>query len=143
MLARSTPAMVLVLMTIVLSSCQSTSRPLPPDANVTVRNKTHFPDYVWTGKGISSSPSIPKPITRVDPIYPRELIGTKLQGAALVEFAIEPDGSTSHVQIRNATNRYFAAAAMATVKKWKFIPAFHEGKAIAMRAVQEIIFSPD
>lgn len=115
----------------------------PEGANDAIKKEYQVPDYVWKGtKEDPGPPSPPKPIKRQEPKYPKELKKLKMNGSALVSFVIETNGTTSNVVATKATNKYFAAAAEEAVKKWKFKPAKHKGKSIAISTKIPLKFKP-
>lgn len=132
----------LVVVTLCLCSCQSTPQTMPPDATVAVFNRESYPEYAWGDRAAGAPTSGPQLIIREALVYPLALVGTGLRGTAKIGWVIEADGSTSHVQILAATNRYFGAAAKAAVEKWKFVPAQSQGKPIPIITEYMFTFEP-
>ena len=65
------------------------------------------------------------------PVYPARALDRGIAGWVDLEFTVEPDGSTSHVEVlvqaRRAQDQYFRREAVAAVEQWKFEPrVFHE-----------------
>ena len=125
-----------ILATLVLCSCQSTPQTLPPDAQIAIKNEPLFPDYVWHGDGVKEHPTRPQIISQAVPAYPLPLAGRGLRGTAIIGWVIEADGSPSHVQILEASNRYFGDAAKTAVEKWRFTSALFQGKTVAISSTQ-------
>lgn len=79
-------------------------------------------------------------ITATPPIYPYRAAVGLVQGAALITFVVEKDGSTSDVTIRRASHFAFGLAAREAVQKWKFAPARKDGVPVRTRMMVPILF---
>lgn len=84
--------------------------------------------------------SLPSPIYRVAPEYPKELSAKKISGKVIVGFYVERDGSVQTVYLVSATNEGFVRSAMACVKKWRFQPGMRKGNVVRVRMVIPIEF---
>jgi len=60
---------------------------------------------------------------RVNPAYPADLKGAKVDGAARVRCHVSKNGDVASVELVSATDPAFGAAAVAAASKWKFDPA--------------------
>lgn len=69
----------------------------------------------------------PKPVTRIDPKLPHELIGTGFSGEAVVEAIIDTDGTVLAVRRLKGDPRW-AAEVVRAVRRWKFEPALCDGE---------------
>lgn len=73
----------------------------------------------------------PTPIIRVMPKYPISAARNKREGWAKMSFIVETDGSVSNVLVTETSgSKDFAIAAKKAVSKWKYQPAFEDGKPI-------------
>lgn len=73
----------------------------------------------------------PEPIKRVHPRYPIRAAKNGREGWAKVSFVIEKDGSVSNVLVNETSgSAEFANASKRAVSKWKYKPAFENGKPV-------------
>lgn len=73
----------------------------------------------------------PRPIKRVNPIYPKDAAKNNREGWAKLSFVIGTDGLVSNVLVKETSgSKDFADAASRAVSQWEFTPAFADGKAI-------------
>jgi TonB family protein len=112
----------------------------PDDANVAVRQELKFPEGLWTPEEGGEDLVAPILVKVRRPVYPNKLNGTGVSGYAIIDYVIEADGRTTHVQVVEASNRYFAVSARSAVDAWKYRPAFVDGKPVALRAQQKFQF---
>lgn len=112
----------------------------PDDANVAVRQELKFPEGLWTPEDGGKDLVAPVLIKVRRPVYPSKLNGTGVSGYAIIDYVIEADGRTTHVQVVEASNRYFAVSARSAVDAWKYRPAIVDGKPVALRAQQKFQF---
>jgi TonB family protein len=61
-------------------------------------------------------------ISKVDPEYPRALLSQQRNGAVLVKFVVQTDGSVEAVEAIKSPDRKLSAAAVTAVKQWRFAP---------------------
>lgn len=61
-------------------------------------------------------------------VYPIELAAKKQAGSATLVFLIDPLGHTRRIEVREATQPEFGAAAAAMLAAWQFTPAKKDGK---------------
>ncbi len=121
-----------------------TPAPEPPSINVSASNST--PDL--SGIVGSAPVSIPKPVAqtmkvsqvvsqgllikKVDPVYPKQAIDGRIQGAVQLDAHIAKDGSISSIKVLSG-DPVLAAAATDAVKQWKYKPYFLDGQPIAIQ----------
>jgi len=121
-----------------------TPTPEPPSMSVSAGSST--PDL--SGIVGSAPVSIPRPtaqtvkvsqgvsqgllIKRVDPVYPKQAIDGRIQGAVQLDAHIAKDGSISSVKVLSG-DPVLAAAATDAVKQWKYKPYFLDGQPIAIQ----------
>jgi protein TonB len=76
------------------------------------------------------------------PVYPPRALERGVAGWVDIEFTVEPDGSTSHVAVADAsTDTYFRKEAVAAVEQWKFEPRVFMNRPIAQRSYTRIRFA--
>jgi TonB family protein len=63
-----------------------------------------------------------------------------VNGEALIDFSIGPDGVPTDLKVVSATAPEFGEAALICVSKWRFRPAFVDGRAISSRMQIPIVF---
>lgn|GEM_PF-5925713 len=83
----------------------------------------------------------PSPMLRTKPFYPEELRLSQLEGNVLLEFTVTTDGRVSDVKIRQSSHPLFGAAAVASVREWRFTPAIKSGACVAAKVSLPISFS--
>lgn len=85
-----------------------------------------------------------RPIYRMAPRYPRSLKRRKIEGEVTVEFTLNVAGLVeSPVITHSVPEGLFDNAALKAVKKWKFHPQLDDGKPVAVRVTQRIVFKLD
>jgi TonB family protein len=75
----------------------------------------------------------PKFLRGFAPFFPPPLAGKGQWGYADLDFAVQPDGSTSDFRLVEATVPDFGRAAAIAVQKWKFTPALKNGRPVRVR----------
>ena len=71
----------------------------------------------------SAAHADPKPIKRVDPVYPVEAARAGTNGFVEVEYTVDAAGKVASVSVLNAKPaRTFESAAVKAVKQWQFAP---------------------
>jgi protein TonB len=75
----------------------------------------------------------PKPIKRVQPLYPAELKAARVTGEVVVSFVVAADGSVKNVCVEKATDTAFGEAAAAAVSTWEFEPGYKNGVPVACK----------
>lgn len=92
-----------------------------------------------TGSGQNANP---KPIVRVEPIYPRMAKTQGITGSVVVEFTITTTGEVENIQIIKADPEdVFEEAVEQALAQWQFSPQLEHGVAVARRARQTIRFN--
>ncbi|WP_448565381.1 energy transducer TonB [Thalassotalea ganghwensis] len=72
----------------------------------------------------------PIPIERIQPKYPISEARNGRSGSVKMSFVIDKEGSVKNVLVTEATSKAFSKEALRAVKKWKYEPAFEDGKPI-------------
>ena len=72
-----------------------------------------------------------KSIDRVSPVYPIEQAKRGRDGWVMVNFVVEPDGSTSNIVIEDSSGtKSFERSTIKAIKKWQYQPATENGQAV-------------
>lgn len=86
----------------------------------------------------------PGVLARVSPIYPNQAKMRKLNGKVVLEFVIGIDGSVKDIKvISSQPGAVFNDAAIQCIKRWRFSPGTKDGKLVASRVQQAILFTLD
>ncbi|MFT3782196.1 MAG: energy transducer TonB [Nibricoccus sp.] len=83
----------------------------------------------------------PKPIKRVQPLYPAELKANKISGEAVVSFVVDTDGTVKNIRVERTTEQAFGEAAVAAVAEWKFEPGSIKGTPVPCQLSLPLVFS--
>ena len=84
---------------------------------------------------------MPAALVQTAPQYPFVLRKAGIQGEALVEFLIGPDGSVVEAAVLRATDVRFGDAAVDCIKRWRFEPGRVDGKPVTCRMQVPIQFT--
>ena len=76
----------------------------------------------------------------VGPQYPLALRRQGIQGQALVDFIVQPDGSVTDVQVISADQPEFGTNAVAAVRQWRFAPGRSAGVAVRTHMRVPMVF---
>ncbi len=90
---------------------------------------------------ISQPPEI---VERVPPKYPRDAAEGKVEGSVHMQFTVDAQGRVQDVSvISSEPENVFDAAAVASVKEWRFNPALQDGEPAPVETRQTIHFELD
>jgi TonB family protein len=91
------------------------------------------------GNGVSQ----PRLLQDFKPIYTAEAMRAKIQGTAVVECVVLPDGTVGDVQIVKSLDPTFGLdqEAVKAAKRWKFIPGTLKGQPVAVLVLIELTFT--
>ncbi|MDA3873321.1 MAG: energy transducer TonB [Kiritimatiellae bacterium] len=93
---------------------------------------------------ISELDQPPRPVVRVNPIYPPQARMRKIEGYVTVEFVVGIDGLVSGIQmVSREPGELFVRAVERAVKGWRFEPGQRGGEAVPSRVRQRIDFTLD
>ena len=82
------------------------------------------------------------PLVRIAPIYPKRALRMRQEGSVTLTFIINPNGTVRNVKVKSSKpKRIFDAAAIRSIKRWKFKPKLQNGKAVSQQGQQTIVFS--
>jgi TonB family protein len=85
----------------------------------------------------------PEAVNLVVPAYPEELKKQNVKGAAAISFFIDETGRVRVPSVAESSRSEFAAAAVAAVSQWTFVPPLRKGRPTRVFAVQEFNFTPE
>ncbi len=75
----------------------------------------------------------PELLESVEPIYPRDRIGSGDEPTVYLHITVEPDGTVSEAHAEGEHDAAFDEAAMSAVRSWRFTPARRSGQPIRGR----------
>jgi protein TonB len=81
----------------------------------------------------------PRLVHQTRPVYPEDAFTQKVQGMVEVDLLIGERGEVAHAEVRRSIPP-LDAAALETVREWKFTPATREGRPVAITAVAPVTF---
>lgn len=91
---------------------------------------------------ISELDQPPRPVVRVNPLYPPHARMRKIEGYVTVEFVVGIDGQVSGIEMVNSDpGDLFVRAVERAVKGWRFEPGQRGGEAVPARVRQRIDFT--
>ena len=83
----------------------------------------------------------PKVLHAVKPVHPEEAIRDSLEGKVFLKFIVNVDGSVSDVKVLRTTgSKVFQKAAIDAISQFRFKPAEHNGKPVAVWMTQPVTF---
>lgn len=84
----------------------------------------------------------PRPITRLQPIYPSEARRRGIEGLVTLEFIVAPDGTVRDPKIiASEPGDLFTESALRAVRRWRFSPGSREGQPVTTRVKQTVNFT--
>ena len=96
---------------------------------------------VSTPMEINQVDSPPTKISGSAPTYPRWARPSRSEGTVTLRFVVGADGKVSNVKVQRVKgDKRFGAAAVRSVKKWRFKPAIDNGVRVAVWGIQTISF---
>jgi TonB family protein len=87
--------------------------------------------------------TLPQVRTTREPVYPVELGAERITGQVVLEFTIDPDGTTSNVHAIESSHPAFTAEAEKAFQAWTFEPATKDGQPVSLRTRIVVNFEPD
>jgi TonB family protein len=91
------------------------------------------------GSGVTS----PVPVFQPTPQYTSDAMRARVQGTAMLQCVVRPDGSVSDVEVVRSLDRTFGLdeEAIKAAKRWRFRPGTLRGEAVPVRVVIEMSFT--
>jgi protein TonB len=115
----------------------------PGDKGVGTSTGTDTPGFgegaVPGGPGVT----LPIPILRATPKYTVEAMRARVQGVAMIECVVLPDGTVGDARVTRSLDRIFGLdeEAIAAAKRWRFRPGLLNGKPVPVIVTIELAFS--
>jgi protein TonB len=81
----------------------------------------------------------PKLVKQTRPVYPAEAFNKKIHGMVEVEILIDERGDVAYAEVRRSIPA-LDAAALRTVRQWKFEPAMEAGRPVPVMAIAPVTF---
>ena len=75
----------------------------------------------------------PKILHETEPVFPSVFEDEEVAGGATIDFIVDPDGSTSEVQVADADDAAFGEAARNAVARWKYSPGLKNGRPVRVK----------
>jgi TonB family protein len=99
-----------------------------------------------TGGGVyrpGSGVTVPRILREVRPQYTSEAMRAKIQGVALLEVVVMPDGSVGRVEVERSLDRVFGLdqEAIKAAKQWRFAPGMRMGQPVPVLVTIEMYFT--
>jgi periplasmic protein TonB len=90
-----------------------------------------------------SGVSFPKLLREVRPAYTADAMRAKIQGTAIVEAIVLPDGTVGEVRISKSLDSSFGLdqEALKAAKQWRFVPGTKNGQPVAVYVTIELTFT--
>jgi protein TonB len=87
--------------------------------------------------------TLPVPILRATPKYTVEAMRARVQGIAMIECVVMPDGTVGDARVTRSLDRRFGLdeEAIAAAKRWRFRPGLLDGKPVPVIVTIELAFS--
>ncbi|MCC3862283.1 energy transducer TonB [Pseudemcibacter aquimaris] len=86
--------------------------------------------------GFSASDGEFLPIVRVNPAYPSRAAENGVEGYVLVEFTVQPDGSTADVIVIESSHKMFERNAVRAAQKYKYKPRVVDGEPVPVTGIR-------
>lgn len=77
------------------------------------------------------------PTIRVAPAYPERCAAQNIEGVVLVQFDVTPEGDVVNPRILSSPHSCFDRTVIRAVSRWKYAPAYENGRPVARRGVVE------
>lgn len=125
-------ALVLFAGSLVAASQQGQGTPAPPLIvhRPVCTEKNPRPDCLSAPRVISSSP----------PTYSEEARKAKIEGDCIVSMVIDDKGNPNNLHVVSSLGMGLDERAIEAIKKWKFEPAFKDGKPVAAKLTVQVSF---
>ena len=84
--------------------------------------------------------SAPEAITKVDPIYPQDLMQDHVEGTVVLRAIIRSDGTVAEVRVLDGVDERLNENARKALEQWRFRPGTKDGVPIDIEAVVRVPF---
>jgi periplasmic protein TonB len=93
---------------------------------------------------ISDLDEPPRPLARLNPIYPPQARMRRIEGEVVVEFIVTMEGAARDIAVVSSRpGDIFTSAAVRAIEGWRFTPGTKGGEAVATRVRQKVAFKLD
>jgi TonB family protein len=100
-----------------------------------------FPASTDRAFSIADVQDKPKAISRIAPSYPYEAKQAQASGSVVIEFIVTAEGTVANARIVSSSHRIFEAAALASIRQWRFEPGKINGRPVNTKMQQTIVFN--
>lgn len=84
----------------------------------------------------------PRPLARLQPLYPPQARMQNLEGYVTVEFVVDEDGAVRDIEVLSShPGDLFVRPVQQALRRWRFRPAVKDGSPVSARIRQTITFS--
>lgn len=94
-------------------------------------------DHVFAATEVEDAPET---IKVTQPAYPESLQGSGKSGMVAVSVVLDQMGDIEDIQVLKSSSPEFAAAALDCVRRWRFLPAHHQGRNVKVRLTIPVRF---
>ena len=117
------------------------SRHVPPTASGQISLKKNFSSEVMPIYKVEVKPKL---LHEILPVYPKEALENKVEGTVYLQYVVNVDGSVSGVKVLKSSatieRKEFQQAAIDAVSQFRYKPAEHNGKPVAVWIPRAIRF---
>lgn len=89
---------------------------------------------------VKSTLEPPKPIKKVDPVYPEVARKSGIEGVVILEVTTDKKGNVERVVVLKSQSSMLNQAAVAAVKQWKFEPFYSKGEHVPIVFTVTVMF---
>ena len=82
--------------------------------------------------------AFPTPVIRHAPLYPENCRSRSAEGRVVVQFDVTPEGNVVNIRVIETPDRCFVRSVRNTVGRWKYPPAYENGRPITRFGLVEV-----
>lgn len=94
-----------------------------------VQSDSFHPEALWMAE-VDEKPQV---LVQRAPDYPQDLLRQGVSGKVELLVLLDPEGKVVDAAVASASDDRFSAAALAVIHDWRFAPARHQGRPVAIR----------
>jgi TonB family protein len=110
-------------------------QPVPADVTV------NFIVDTDNGEALTGETVVPRPIFRIDPVYPLSMRASGMKGEVVVDFVVDIEGRVRNAFVIRSLNPTFDDPAVEAVRQWRFEPGRRGGRPVNTHMQVPIIFN--
>jgi TonB family protein len=76
-------------------------------------------------------------IIKIMPLYPRDAWTNDIEGDVTIEFNVSAEGGVEQIKVIKSTNPVFITTSIDAISRFRFTPAYQDGKAVAASGIRE------